>query len=170
MALTENEFRQMMRLYPAAVTIITTGRAPNRAGMTATAVMSLSTDPVRIVCAVNQSTYTYSRVVENRKFSVNMLDLGQVRVARVFAGHSGESGDARFCDQDWTTTSSGEPMLKGAVLTFDCALVQNVDAGTHALLIGQVESGYRSPDQQPLLYLNGSWAGVRSVREAPLPS
>lgn len=161
MAVSSEEFRQMMRLYPAAVTIITTGAAPNRAGLTATAVMSLSTDPVRIVCAINRAAYTYGRIVESRSFSVNTLSHGQVGLAKAFAGQTALAGEARFCDDDWTTLASGVPVLKGAVLTLDCELVENLDMGTHALIVGHVLAGARAPERSPLLYVDGNWAGVK---------
>ena len=160
MAISTDEFRQMMRLYPAAVTIITTGTAPDRAGLTATAVMSLSADPVRIVCAINRATHTYRKIVENKSFSVNTLAHGQVRLAKAFAGYTALSGEARFHDEDWTTLVSGVPVLKGAVLTLDCELTGDIDTGSHALIIGHVLAGARAPEQSPLLYVDGNWAGI----------
>lgn len=164
MALSAEEFRQMMRRYPAAVTVITTGRAPDRAGMTATAVMSLSMEPVQLVCAINRSTYTHERLVRHGRFCVNVLERGQIPVAKLFSGQ-GEGGEARFGADDWTSAPSGVPMLKGAVLAFDCALVQSMAAGTHTLIVGEVEAGCRSGESQPLLYVDGGWARVEPVAE-----
>lgn len=160
MAMSSDEYRQMMRLYPAAVTIITTGTAPHRAGLTATAVMSLSTDPVRIVCAINQSTHTCARISETRSFSVNTLARHQVELAKAFSGQTSLSGEARFKDDDWTTLTSGAPVLKGALLTLDCELVDSIDAGTHALIIGRILAGRRAPELPPLIYVDGNWGGV----------
>jgi flavin reductase (DIM6/NTAB) family NADH-FMN oxidoreductase RutF len=160
MALSPDEFRQMMRLHPAAVTIITTGATPNRTGLTATAVMSLSADPVSIVCAVNRSAYTYVKIVENKVFSVNTLAHHQVELAKAFSGQTGQSGEARFGDDDWITLESGAPVLKGAVMSLDCELLQVIDSGTHALIIGKVLAGKRAPEHAPLIYVDGSWASV----------
>lgn len=165
MALSAEEFRRMMRRYPAAVTVITTGQAPDRAGMTATAVMSLSMEPVQLVCAINRSTYTHERLVRHGRFCVNVLERGQIAVAKLFSGQGGMMGDARFGDEAWTVAPSGVPMLKGAVLAFDCHLAQCVDAGTHTLVIGEVEAGCRTPALQPLLYVDGAWARAETVPE-----
>jgi flavin reductase (DIM6/NTAB) family NADH-FMN oxidoreductase RutF len=160
MAMSPNEFRQMMRLHPAAVTIITTGAAPSRTGLTATAVMSLSADPVTIVCAVNRSAYTYAKIVENKTFSVNTLAQHQIALAKAFSGQTGQVGEGRFDNNEWTTLESGAPVLKEAVMSLDCELVQIIDSGTHALLIGRVLTGTRAPELAPLLYVDGSWATV----------
>lgn len=160
MAISSDEYRQMMRLYPAAVTIITTGTAPHRAGLTATAVMSLSTDPARIVCAINQASNTLARIAENKSFSVNTLTQHQIPLAKVFSGQTLLTGEARFLDDDWTTLASGAPVLKGALMTLDCELIESIDVGTHALIIGQIVAGNRAPDLPPLIYVDGCWAGV----------
>lgn len=158
MSISSDEYRQMMRLFPAAVTIITTGAAPHRAGLTATAVMSLSTEPVRIVCAVNRGTYTCAKIVEHRFFSVNTLTEHQVPLARAFSGQTSLSGEERFKGDEWTTLASGAPILKGALLSMDCELVDCIDTGTHALLIGKILAGARAPELAPLLYMDGAWA------------
>lgn len=162
MALGADDFRRMMRRYPAAVTVITTGQAPDRAGMTATAVMSLSMEPVRLVCAINRSTYTHGKLLQYGRFCVNVLERGQVAVAKRFAGQEGVVGDARFGSGDWAVAPSGVPMLKGAALMFDCRLAQCIDAGTHTLVIGDVEAGCWADTRQPLVYVDGSWARVEA--------
>jgi flavin reductase (DIM6/NTAB) family NADH-FMN oxidoreductase RutF len=161
MSISSDEYRQLMRLHPAAVTIITTGSAPNRAGLTATAVMSLSTNPVRVVCAINQASNTYARIAENKTFSVNTLAQAQIPLAQAFSGQASLSGEARFGADDWMTLTSGAPVLKGAVMTLDCKLVDSIDAGTHALIIGEIVAGQREPDLAPLIYVDGNWAGVQ---------
>jgi flavin reductase (DIM6/NTAB) family NADH-FMN oxidoreductase RutF len=160
MPLSPDEFRQTMRLHPAAVTIITTGATPNRTGLTATAVMSLSADPVSIVCAVNRSAYTYAQIVENGSFSVNTLAHHQIPLAKAFSGQCGQFGEARFRDDEWVTLESGAPVLKDAVMSLDCELLQVIDSGTHALIIGKVLAGKRTPENAPLIYVDGNWASV----------
>jgi flavin reductase (DIM6/NTAB) family NADH-FMN oxidoreductase RutF len=45
-------------------------------------------------------------------------------------------------------------------LTLDCELIECIDAGTHALIIGKIVAGQRAPDLSPLIYVDGNWAGV----------
>lgn len=160
MSISTNEFRQMMRLHPAAVTIIATGSAPNRTGLTATAFMSLSADPVSIVCAVNRAAFTYVKIAENRSFSVNTLASQQIDLAKLFSGQTDRVGEGRFDTEDWTTLESGAPVLKDAVMSLDCELLQTIDSGTHSLLIGRVLAGKRTPEHAPLIYVDGNWASV----------
>lgn len=152
-----DRFRQLMRLHPAAVTVITTGRAPARTGLTATAVMSLSVEPTSIVCAVSRSAYSLARILENQTFCVNTLAADQVRLARVFSGQAGLQGEDRFAEDDWGTLETGAPVLTTAVISLDCRLMQAVDAATHTLLIGQVVAGRQHAEASALVYVDGRW-------------
>lgn len=155
-----DDFRNLMRQYPAAVTVIATGEAPHRTGLTATAVMSLSMDPMSIVCAVNRSAYTCQKIIQNQSFTVNTLSQQHIELAKVFSGQTDLQGDARFAPEDWCVMRSGAPVLTDAVVSLDCTVMQVVDAGTHALIIGQVDAGQHSKASEALLYVDGGWAGV----------
>lgn len=161
MSISSDQYRNMMRRYPAAVTIITTGRAPERSGMTATAVMSLSAEPVRLVCAINRSTLTFAHIEQNGFFCVNTLSREQTALAGLFAGQGANFGEARFSGEHWTTLESGAPVLRGSVMTLDCRLHQCIEMGTHALVIGDVVAGTVAAEQPPLLYVDGQWAGLQ---------
>jgi len=162
MTFTSDEFRQLMRRHPAAVTIIATGSAPHRTGLTATAVMSLSMDPSSIVCAVNRASFTYAKIVENKSFSVNTLAQQHVSLAKVFSGQTTLSGEDRFADEEWCILTTGAPVLKSAVISLDCELLQTIETGSHALIIGQVVAGRQSPDEPALIYVDGQWTGVEA--------
>ena len=161
MPISSDQYRQIMRRYPAAVTIISTGRSPERSGMTATAVMSLTAEPVRLVCAINRSTLTFTQIVQNGFFCVNTLSREQTELAGLFAGKSANFGEARFSEEHWTTLDSGAPVLREAVMALDCRLHQCIEMGTHALVIGDVVAGTGAPEQPPLLYMDGQWAGLQ---------
>lgn len=167
MALTSDQYRQIMRRHPAAVTIISTGRAPERSGMTATAVMSLSAEPVRLVCAINRATLTFTQIERNGFFCVNTLAQEQAELAKLFAGRDARFGEDRFSEQHWTTLESGAPVLRDAVMALDCRLHQCIAMGTHALVIGDVLAGTVAPAQPPLLYVDGQWAGLDTRAACP---
>ncbi len=160
MAFSADQFRQLMRQHPAAVTVIATGTAPNRTGLTATAVMSLSADPASIVCAINRSSFTCAKIIENKSFSVNTLTTHQRELASTFAGQTALTGELRFTPDEWCTLESGAPVLRHAVINLDCELIQAIESGTHTLLLGRVVAGQQSADESALVYVDGHWAGV----------
>jgi|DEB19_MinimDraft_2_1074335.scaffolds.fasta_scaffold141179_1 flavin reductase (DIM6/NTAB) family NADH-FMN oxidoreductase RutF len=160
MTFSADQFRQLMRQHPAAVTVIATGAAPNRTGLTATAVMSLSAEPASIVCAVNRSSFTCAKIIENKSFSMNTLASHQIELASTFAGQTALAGELRFKPDDWCMLETGAPVLRHAVISLDCELMQAVETGTHMLLLGRVVAGRQSADESALIYVDGNWAGV----------
>lgn len=162
-------FRQLMRLHPAAVNIIASGRAPQRTGMTVTAFMSLGVEPPSVVCAVNRNAFSYGPIAENQLFSINTLAVEHIDLARLFAGQTPVFGDARFDDAQWDTFGSGSPCLKGAVISLECRLLRQVQESTHCLLIGEVMSGRSEALASPLLYRDGQWHASSSLETRPEP-
>jgi flavin reductase (DIM6/NTAB) family NADH-FMN oxidoreductase RutF len=168
MSFTPDDFKRLMRQHPAAVTLIATGQAPHRTGLTATAVMSMSLDPLSIVCAVNRATFTHDQILNNKIFSVNTLAQQHIALAQTFSGQTKVSGEERFDAADWCQLKSGAPVLKNALVSFDCELLQAVEVGTHSLLIGKVVAGQLSADPMgsPLVYHDGQWASLDNCQVA----
>ncbi len=164
MSFTPDDFKRLMRQHPAAVTLIATGQAPHRTGLTATAVMSMSLDPISIVCAVNRATFTHDQILKNKTFSVNTLAQHQIALAKTFSGQTKVVGEDRFDESDWCQLSTGAPVLRSCLVSFDCELMQAIEIGTHTLLLGKVLTGQpcADPMAQPLIYHDGQWATVES--------
>ena len=155
--MTPQAFRQLMRLHPAAVNIIATGRAPHRTGMTVSAFMSLGVEPPTVVCAINRNAFSYAHMADNQVFSVNTLAVGHIELAKMFAGQAQVFGDERFDEQQWGSFDSGSPFLRDAVMSLECRLIRQVQESTHCLMVGEVISGRYNDDALPLLYRDGRW-------------
>ncbi len=152
---TPGEFRAGMRKLAAAVSIITADSGGRRNGLTATAVMSLTAKPPRLVIAINKDASAYAVIVGSGSFCVNVLAAEQVDIARRFAGDV--KGEERFALGHWGILETGSPVLEGAVTNFDCDLSETVDCGTHALLIGLVKRVLVNAQASPLLYADSQW-------------
>jgi flavin reductase (DIM6/NTAB) family NADH-FMN oxidoreductase RutF len=62
---------------------------------------------------------------------------------------------------EWRLTRSGVPILQNCLASFECCVTQTVEAGDHALFIGEVVSAeYR--DGHPLIYFG---SGYRHLSE-----
>lgn len=158
MACSSDDFRLAMRRFPAGVAIVATGLRPCRAGMTATAICSLSADPPQVLACLNQRTMTCRTVQHCRTFSINLLHTSQLPLARIFAGLDGEAaGEEKFDAGTWREGSSGAPVLAGAVLTLECALVTSHAASTHNILIGKVLEIPGQVAEDALLYRSGAF-------------
>ena len=155
--MTPQAFRQLMRLHPAAVNIIATGKTPYRTGMTVSAFMSLGVEPPTVVCAINRNAFSYAHMADNQVFSVNTLAVEHIALAKLFAGQAQVFGDERFDAQEWDQFDSGSPCLRSAVMSLECRLIRQVQDSTHCLMVGEVISGRCNDDGLPLLYRDGQW-------------
>lgn len=162
MALDPDAFRKGMRGLAASVCIVTTvDPAGERAGLTATAVCSVSADPPTLLCCVNRRGATHAALRANGVFAVNVLSLEDRNLAARFAG--GGVGD-RFAEGLWASLVTGSPILESAVASFDCRLAHAVEVGTHGILFGEIQSiRMREAEPAPLLYARGSYGGFAAV-------
>ncbi len=155
--MTPQAFKQLMRLHPAAVNIIATGKTPYRTGMTVSAFISLGVEPPTVVCAINRNAFSYAHMTDNQVFSVNTLAVEHIALAKLFAGQAQVFGDERFDEQLWGSFDSGSPCLRDAVMSLECRLIRQVQESTHCLMIGEVISGHYNEAASPLLYCDGQW-------------
>jgi flavin reductase len=151
-----------MRDFVGAVTVITTGRPDGRAGLTATAAMSLTATPPRVAVAVNHDASAYPAIVANGAFVVNVLSVDQSAIADGFSGRDGRKRETRFDTGEWIELKTGMPVLREAVASFDCRTVSEIPVGTHSLFVGEVEAVSRTQGAAPLLFAQGRWGGLIS--------
>lgn len=167
MAITDEQYRQGMRQLAAAVSVITAQHCGARNGLTATAVMSVCADPPRLAVAVNRNASALPFLVGAGTFAVNVLRYDQDAIATNFAT-SKVKGEARFEGANWGVLATGSPVLDGAAATFDCRIASTTEVGTHLLIIGDVQALQVSPNDRPLLYLDGTWASLIQANSAAI--
>jgi flavin reductase len=131
-------FRQAMAQVTAAVHVVTTFGANGRAGLTASAVTSLSDSPPLMLACIHNDSRTLAAIEANGVFCVNTLSGSDQAVAEVFAGRKGLAGEARFTVGDWAGLETGSPVLTSSLVAFDCRLIEARTHATHRVIIGEV--------------------------------
>lgn len=149
------QFRYGMQQLTAGVCIITTEHEGICAGLTATAVCSLSAQPPRLLASINRKGMTYDVLASSRKLCVNILAREQIALARIFATPTPRESDSRFEGDQWKVLETGAPVLKGALTNFDCYVASIIDAGTHGIVIADIVGVNNESGLSPLLYANG---------------
>jgi len=142
-----------MRGAVSGVCIVTTDGPHGRYGLTVSSMTSVSVEPPMLLVCINRNNVAHDAIVANRRFAINMLAVHQQQLAARFAG-SNEHGPAyEFDHGDWSDTDSGLPQLTNSAAIFECELDMAISAGTHSILIGQVETAC-GRDIAPLAYSN----------------
>lgn len=150
------QFRTAMRQVPATVSILTCAEGAEWAGMTVTAVSSLSMEPPALLACVHQRSSIFPLLSRAGTFCVNVLETTQQSLAGHFAGRSRQGG-SRFAHGGWQLSIEGAPVLKGAATNIVCRRVSVQPFGTHAVFIGTVCSVFINNDAAPTLYYRGGY-------------
>ncbi|WP_347986262.1 flavin reductase family protein [Methylomonas sp. AM2-LC] len=161
MSVNANDFKNALKLWASGVTVVTAQSAQQGPkGMTATSFSSVSMEPPQILVCLNQTTDTGALVLEEQSFAINILSAEQQAVSNEFAG--GSNQEQRFANVDWETGLYGAPLLSAALVSIECKLVQQVVAGTHWVVIGEVENVICRTGE-PLLYYHGGYRQLAEV-------
>jgi flavin reductase (DIM6/NTAB) family NADH-FMN oxidoreductase RutF len=151
-------YREGMARFAAAVHIVTTDGPAGRAGFTASAACSVTDDPPTLLVCLNRASLLHSIFLENRVFCVNTLAADQRALSELFARHDGMPMQERFAMPVWEKWKTGAPVLRDALVCFDCRIAEVKELGTHWVLFGEVQEVRTSSSQtSALLYLHRSY-------------
>ena len=133
-----------------AVQIIATDGPAGRAGLTATAVTSVSDKPPTLLVCLNRTSRTAEILRTNGRFSVNVLSVEQEAIARGFADPA-LSAEERFERGSWDA-KDGVPRLNETLAWFSLEISEAREIGSHLVLFGTVISAEAGGAAAPLLY------------------
>jgi flavin reductase len=153
-------FREAMSRVAGHVHVIATGGPAGLSGVTATAVTSVSDAPPSMLVCLNAGSRTLEHIRANGRFSINTLPASLEAVARVFAGEGGLTGAQRFRADDGWDFAAAAPRLRQAMASFDCAVTDMTDVGSHVILIGRVEAARAGDNVPPLMYHRREYWGA----------
>lgn len=161
MVVSRQLYRDGMARVGAAVHVVTTAGPAGRYGFTASAVASVSDDPPTLLVCHNRSGGANLAFKANGLLCVNTLDAAQQNLSPVFAGMTDRDMDARFAAAAWDTLVTGAPVLHGALVAFDCRIVQVVEVASHSVLFCEVEAVSAGEGQDGLIYVGRRYQTVR---------
>jgi flavin reductase (DIM6/NTAB) family NADH-FMN oxidoreductase RutF len=143
------EFRDLIGRFASGVTVVTTIRDGMPYGTTASAMTSVSLTPPMLLICMNKLSMTGQAIMRSRHFAVNVLAEDQGYLANHFAVKG-----SSFAGLNVRTGIHCAPLLPDVLATFECRVVNDVLAGTHAVLFGIVEQA-SGRDGMPLAYFRG---------------
>ncbi len=158
MTVSIDDFKKALQLWASGVTVVTTqSEQYGVQGMTATAFSSVSVDPPQILVCINDAADTGSGIQESGYFAVNILKSDQQEISNQFAG--GASQEQRFENTPWESGITGAPILTESLMSLDCKVVEKVRAGTHWIIIAEVQDSI-CRSGEPLLYYCGAYRNI----------
>ncbi len=160
MPVNDQEFKDALKLWASGVTVVTAQtESLGLKGMTATSFSSVSMDPPQILVCINKSADTGDAVLEGKSFAINILRADQQEISNQFAG--GASQEQRFANVNWHEGETGSPVIDDALATIECTVVDQVLAGTHWVVIGEVQA-VTCRSGAPLMYYNSAYQELKT--------
>jgi flavin reductase (DIM6/NTAB) family NADH-FMN oxidoreductase RutF len=153
-------FREAMSRLGAAVHVVTSAGPGGKTGFTATAVCSVSDTPAMLLVCLNRRSNSAPVLSQNGVFCVNTLSAAESTIADMFAGRTGVHLEERFSVGEWITLNTGSPVLKSAVIAFDCRVIETKAMASHNVIFGAVQAVHHGPSVPALVYHDRAYKPV----------
>lgn len=152
----------------STVNIITTDGDAGRAGVTVSAMSSVSADtpkPTLLVC-VHHLSAAAQKIIDNGVFCVNVLKDDQGYISDTFAGRFKDVVADKFDCTVWAAMPSGAPRVIDPLVGFDCTVASSERLGTHHVFIGEVNDVFVADQGSPLIYANRAYGTATRIDSA----
>ncbi len=134
---------------------VVTSKADGRInGQAANTVFQISSEPATIAVSINKQNFTHGLIEESRLFVVSVLpEETPISLIGQFGFKSGRDVD-KFEGINYETTENGIPYLTAAdsLAYIEAKVIQQVDADTHTVFIGEVTHAKVLREGKPMTY------------------
>jgi flavin reductase len=148
----KQSYREAMSRLGAAVNIITSTGEDGDCGFTASAVCSVTDDPPTLLVCMNRIAKLNTAFKENGILCVNVLAPEHQELSPVFASVGEIPMADRFALATWLRLATGAPALETAAASFDCAIDQITEVGTHSVFFCSVKAIRMGANAAGLIY------------------
>jgi flavin reductase len=155
-----HRLRAMMARFATGVSVVAARHGPLLAGMTASAIASISVDPPLMMASLNRKSETHGAIIGSHSFAISVLAADQRLLAECFAQPTTAEKLRRFCDAAWHEAETGSPVLEGVIAYFDCRLVDRHLGGDHTIFIGEIAAAGYDPDAEPLIWFGSRYRAL----------
>lgn len=150
------------------VNIISTDGPAGRAGVTVSAMSSVSADtpkPTLLAC-VHHMSPAAEKIIANGSFVVNVLRDDQSYISDTFAGRFKDEISDKFDCTGWVRTGTGALRVADPLVAFDCKVSSAEKIGTHHVFFGEVQDIHLSGRGSPLIYANRAYGSASRIDTA----
>ena len=99
----------------------------------------------------------YDTFASPDSFAINVLALEHEELSNLYA----RKGDHVMPEEHYSLGRNGAPMLRGALVSFECDLHATHEGGDHLIIVGRVLDVVSRTDGKPLLFHSGRYCELR---------
>jgi flavin reductase (DIM6/NTAB) family NADH-FMN oxidoreductase RutF len=145
-----------LRRLASSVSVVTCRHDGLNYAMTATSVSALSMEPPSMLICVNRSAAFYRALNSANEFAINILSRAHVDISRLCSGGANPESRSEIGCRD---TRAAAPVLADAQAAIVCLKDKELEYGTHTVFMGRIVSLAVNGDIDPLIYVDGKYAG-----------
>lgn len=113
--------------------------------------------PTRLMMGVRVGSEGHAMIASGRVFAVSFLRRGQQDVARTFFKRA-VVADGKLSGHPYRAGETGCPLLEDAPAFVECRVVELIEAGDHAIVVGEVVAAGAPGDEPPLTLAETGWS------------
>ena len=149
------DLRALLGRYPSGVCVVTVDAGGQKLGLTVGSLVSLSLEPPLVGFAISRDAALHELLREAGGCTISLLAAGQEWLAQHFA--RGVPPIAMWHGIGTVEGAVGAPLLVGALGWLECAIEEQVAAGTHTLFVCAVRRVELGEDAPPLVRVRGEY-------------
>ncbi len=122
-------------------------------GLTANSFASVSLDPPLVLWSLQNNSEVFDAFSRPRYYAINVLAEEHMGLSNQYA----KKGDHQLDPEHFRYGRHGAPILRDALVSFECELHATHDGGDHLIIVGRVIDLLTRPTGQPLLFYCGAY-------------
>ncbi|WP_439101457.1 flavin reductase family protein [Congregibacter sp.] len=158
MNIDSRDLRDALGQFATGVCLVTTVDDEGLAqALTINSFSSVSLDPPLVLWSLQKDADIYPVYATAQEYCIAVLAETQAEHSSGYA----QKGGHRLADGHFEAGHNGAPLIKGALVNFECSLEQTYDGGDHIILMGRVTRMTPIDPQPPLVFFGGEYRGLR---------
>jgi flavin reductase (DIM6/NTAB) family NADH-FMN oxidoreductase RutF len=126
-------------------------------GMTINSFSSVSLDPPLLLWSLQNDSECVPAFNATNRFAVNILTSEQLEQSKQYA----RKGEHSLKPDHFRIGTTGLPILRDTLASFECELWQRYDGGDHVILVGKVLAVESGGEAKPLLFFSGAYQDIQ---------
>lgn len=153
----ENIKKEMLRLIPHALYVLTSQSGERTAASTVSWVTQASFQPPLLALGLKANSNTYEVVKDAKAFALNILGEGQKDIAQKFFKHVAPEGRSLAGEPFELSQVFGYPVFPHFAGFVECRVLETVETGDHAVVVAEVVEAVKGKAKGPLLLSTTGW-------------
>lgn len=158
MSVDPDSFRKACAQFATGIGIVTVGGPDGTPhGLTVNSFTSVSLNPPLVLICIDYGCAVLPHLRAATFFAISILAEHQQPLSTTFA----VKPEGRFEGIDWRAGLTGAPVLSGVLAILECRTWRILEAGDHAIVIGEMVHCEWTGNAKPLLYFDSNYHLLR---------